>query len=292
MQADFEKQVAVLETFGVLREEWKADIHALIEEHKRLREDQREKSLDVLTEMLIDLCSYQVSQKVITEEQAKALEPGLKTRFFSEMRQLEAKGHRSLEMIYGYRNLDSEIDDLPYEEDLFDTERWIVWGLTPTKLAGAATAGGAAAGAAVGAKTDVGFLGYTLGMGTILGGVSGGLLSGAGVWLGAKHIAKFKVKGLPIGGFEARYGPIRNRNFLYVVLGRYISLEGALRNRTHAWRDTLQIEEGDLSKALKQLSIRQRKSLHSAFNRLRKQKPVKNLRAALAPLLTVHRSHS
>ena len=119
----------------------------------------------------------------------------------------------------------------------------------------------------------------------MLGAVGGGVIAGGSAWFGANQIAEFKVKGLPIGGFEARQGPIKNRNFPYVVLGRYLFLENALRNRTHARRDSIQISEGDLKDRIAQLSSSQQGELHRSFERLRHQKSAEDLSAVLEPLL-------
>ena len=146
---------------------------------------------------------------------------------------------------------------------MFDTEKWILWGLNRKRLTAAASMAGAATGAAV----DLAMAGSSL----MLGALSGGLIGAGSAWFGADKIARFRVKGLPLGGFEARQGPIKNRNFPYVVLGRYLYLATALRHRTHARRDSIQIGEGDLTDRIAALSSRERSELHKALERLRRQ---------------------
>ncbi|MEX0619328.1 MAG: DUF3482 domain-containing protein [Pseudohongiellaceae bacterium] len=277
MQADFDKQLSVLEAFSHLKDEWKEAIEALINEYKNLRERQREERLRILTRLLTDLCSYQVSQKVLTPAQAKSIQPVLEKRFYSGMRQREAEAFEQLKNVYRYRNVQSDIYDLPFGDNLFDTEKWIVWGLNRKQLVTAATLAGAATGAAV----DVSLAGHTL----LLGTIGGGLLAGGGAWLGANRIAEFKLLGLPLGGYEARQGPVRNRNFPYVVLGRFLFLDKALRERTHARRDRIQINEGDLASLLDQLSGTEKKELHAALDRLRRQRVVETIEEVLRPLL-------
>lgn len=279
LQADFEKQRSVLEAFSTIKQEWKSAITKLIDEYQKIGAQQKEEALQLLVELLSKLCSYQVSQKVLSKSQAKALESPLKLRFFTDMRNIESQLHDSLKNIYHHHHLESEIYELPLEDNLFDTEKWIVWGLNRKRLTVAASMAGAATGAAV----DLGLAGSSL----MLGAASGGLLAGASAWFGADRLADFKVQGLPIGGFEARQGPIRNRNFPYVVLGRYLYLEKALRSRTHARRDSLQIKEGDLTDRIALLTSLQQTELHKALDRLRNQKPVENLAGALKPLFDI-----
>jgi len=277
MQADFDKRLSILEAFSLLKEEWKPAIMALMQEYRRQRAEHREESLHLLTELLRDLCSYQVSQKVLSPSQARELRPLLEQRFYADMKKREAEAFKSLKEIHLHHHLESEISELPFEDNLFDTEKWIVWGLNRRQLVIAAAVAGAATGAAV----DVSLAGHSL----LLGTLGGGLLAGGSAWLGADRIAEFKILGLPIGGYEARQGPVRNRNFPYVVLGRFLFLEKALRNRTHARRDPLYIREGDLADLLDQLNGPDKKNLHAVLDRLRRQRPVENLAAALRPLL-------
>ncbi len=276
LQADLEKQLSVLEAFCTIKPEWQGAIARLISEYQKISIEQQAEALQLLVELLNKLCSYQVSQKVLSRNQAKALEGVLQLRFFADMRNIESQIHDSLKNLYRYHHLQSEIYELPLEGNLFDTEKWIVWGLNRKRLTVAASMAGAATGAAI----DLASAGTSL----MLGAAGGGLIAGASAWFGADHIAEFKVQGLPIGGFEARQGPVKNRNFPYVVLGRFLYLENALRNRTHAQRDTLQIKEGDLTDRIALLTAPQQAQLHKALNRLRSQKPVDDLAAVLKPL--------
>lgn len=276
MQADFEKQLSVLEAFSHLREEWKEQIKALIGEYQAQRAEQRQQSLLLLSAMLSDLCSHQVSQKVLSREQAKELQPILEKRFYSALAQREREAHDALKDLHHYHHLDVLRDNLPTEDNLFDTEKWIVWGLNRRQLLVAA----AMAGAATGAVVDLGLAGHSL----FLGAITGGLLAAGGAWFGADRLADFKIRGLPIGGYEARQGPMKNRNFPYVLLSRFLFLHDALQQRTHARRDTLRIDEGDLNSRIARLDADQQKVLHRQMEKLSQQQVPETLEAALAPL--------
>jgi len=276
LQADFEKQLAILEAFSHLKDEWKPSITAFISASVQAREQQLKQSQTLLARLLTDLCSFDVSQKVLNKSQAQSLKKAMEQLYFTAMKKKESEAHETLKKIYQYKNLDSKISDLSFDDDLFDTEKWIVWGLNKKQLAIAATMAGAAAGAIV----DAGLAGQTF----LLGAIGGGLIAGGSAWFGADRIAVYKIKGLPVGGYEVRQGPIKNRNFPYVILGRFLSLAQALRNRNHARRDLLQIEEGDLSHQLEKLSAQEKRTLHSVFDRLSRQKSVDNLEGAPAPL--------
>jgi GTPase Era involved in 16S rRNA processing len=277
MQADLDKQLSVLEAFAIIKQEWEESIAKLIQEHQKISTTQREKSTELLAALITKLCTYQVSQKVLTRKQAQVLQPVLEKQYLTKMRDIERNSHDALKSIYQYHNLESKIYELPLEGSLFDTEKWIVWGLNRKRL----TAAAAMAGAATGAAIDLSLAGSSL----MLGAVGGGVVAGGSAWFGANKIADFKIKGLPVGGFEARQGPIKSRNFPYVVLGRYLYLEKALSNRTHAQRDSIEIHESDLTERIEKLSRNQQSELHKSFERLRTQKTVDNLEAVLNPIL-------
>lgn len=276
MQADSDRRLSILETFVQLKEEWRDELRQLLVEYERLSNNRREQSLQLLAETLADLCNYQLTQKTLSKAQAKALQPLLEKRYIGAMQQREAAAHEALKRIYQYQHLESEIAELPFEDDLFDTEKWIVWGLNRTQLATAAAMAGAAAGAAF----DVAMLGGSL----MAGALTGAVVGGGSAWFGADQIAIFKIRGLPLGGYEARQGPIRNRNFPYVLLGRYLFLEKTLNERTHAHRDAIHIEEGDLAGLIAHLTEARQRALHGALDRLRQQRPVDNLVEILRPL--------
>ena len=279
MQADFEKVVAILEAFSHIREEWQSALAEIVGEYRKQRATQLEESASLLEELLTRLCTYQVSQKVLSKSQADGLKGILEKKYFNDMRKIEHQHHKSLKSIYQYHHLESAIDELPLEGDLFDTEKWIMWGLNRKQLTVAATIAGAATGAVV----DIALAGSSV----MLGALGGGLLGAGSAWLGADRISSFHLKGLPLGGYEAHQGPIQNRNFPYVVLGRFLYLTDALRHRTHAHREKLQISEGDLSARITQLSSEQQAGLHQALDQLRQQKPAEGLGQCLYALISI-----
>lgn len=276
MQADAEKRRSVLVAFSIIKQEWQGAIERLIVEYQTVRENQQRQSAQLLASLLTRLCVYQLSQKVLTKNQAQLLKPVLASRYVAEMNAIEKDSHDALKRLFRYHHLSSELYGLPLDDGLFDTEKWILWGLNRKRLAAAA----AMAGAATGAGLDLAMAGSSM----MLGAVGGGLVAGGSAWFAADRIAEFKIKGLPVGGFEAHQGPIKNPNFPYVVLGRFLFLEQALRTRTHARRDSIVVKEGDLTEKIALLEGSTQRDLHQALDRLRRQKPVDDLVAVLLPL--------
>ncbi|MCB1645006.1 MAG: DUF3482 domain-containing protein [Pseudomonadales bacterium] len=276
MQDDFDQQMTILETFAHLNEAWAEPLQTIVSALRDQRRRRQQDSLQLLTKLLIELCNYQLDQKVLNAQQAETLKPALEARYFQKMKAMEQQAHTELKKLYRYQHLQSDIFELSFEDNLFDTEQWIVWGLNRKQLTMAATAAGAAAGAIL----DIGLAGHSL----FLGALGGGLMAGGSAWFGADRIADYKVLGMPLGGYEVRQGPVRNRNFPYVVLGRFLWLTHALQHRNHARRDALRISEGELSEQISALAGAEQKALHRAFDRLVRQKNISNLEEVLAPL--------
>ena len=166
LQADFEKQLAILETFSHLKEAWAPALTALISSARENRAHQQTQSIALLASLLTALCGYQISQKVLKKEQAFVLKPAIEKQYFTAIKNMEFEAQENLKRIYAYRKLDSHIADLTFDDDLFDTEQWIVWGLNQKQLTIAATVAGATAGALV----DAGLAGQSFMLGTIGGG--------------------------------------------------------------------------------------------------------------------------
>ena len=277
MLADRLRRDEILEAFSVIAPEWRTRIDLVRINYAQQDRRRIADAGQLLAETLERLCYYQLNQQTLSKSQAEKLKPVLKARYFAEMRAIESAAHSRLKELFDYRHLDSEIADLPIEGDLFDTEKWVVWGLDRKQLA--LTAG--IAGAGTGAVVDAATAGTSL----LLGATAGALLAGGSAWFGADKIANFKVMGLPLGGFEARQGPSANRNFPYVIAGRFLGLVEALQNRTHAQRGLLTIADATLQDKIDALGSRQRKALAAALHRLSSQKVVDDLASALGPLL-------
>ena len=193
MLADRLRRDEILEAFSIIAPEWRTRIDLV---RINYAEQDRRRIADagqLLAETLERLCFFQLSQQTLSKSQAEKLKPVLKARYYAEMRAIESAAHSRLKELFDYRHLDSEIADLPIEGDLFDTEKWVVWGLDRKQLA--LTAG--IAGAGTGAIVDAATAGTSL----LLGATAGALLAGGSAWFGAYKIANFKVMGLPLGGF-------------------------------------------------------------------------------------------
>ena len=94
----------------------------------------------------------------------------------------------------------------------------------------------------------------------------------------ADEIAQLRVKGIPSGGKLVSYGPSRNPNFPFVLLGRALLHQQRLCSRTHADRSALQLDTALLA----DVSDAERRQLARWFAALRQPRSAAAARQALA----------
>jgi GTPase Era involved in 16S rRNA processing len=276
VQADLKQHLDLLEAFRQLHLPWSDALSDIIKAFESKLLTQKVQSCAIVVKLLEDLTQYQVQQKVLNQAQAAKMQIVLQERYYHWMRQCESQAHDQLQFVYRHHHLQRKEAQLSLPDDLFDTDKWYAWGLDRSQLTKVA----AIAGATTGGALDLAVAGQTF----MLGALTGTVLGSSAAWFGADKLSKLKVKGLSLGGVEARQGPIKNKNFPYVVLARFLYVYKQLQNRNHAYREELVVTEQQVGQVLEQLKKQQRKDIYNALDRLSKQKPVKNLADILAPL--------
>ena len=277
--ADLNHHIELLEAFAHIHQPWSESLKKLVVEFNSEVVRQRQRSCQLCAQLLEDLTGYQLSQKVVTKTQAQSLQLLLEQRYYQWMRQREMKAHDQLQSIFRHYQLDRVNHELTLPDDLFDTDKWYGWGLDRRQLTTVAGIAGAAAGSVI----DMAVAGHSL----LLGALGGGIIGSSAAWFGADKLANHKVKGVPMGGFEARQGPIDNKNFPYVVLGRLLFVYRALLSRNHAQRNELIVEELRISQLLEQLNTTEKKDIYLALDRLSRHKYVPDLALVIEPLFTL-----
>ncbi|MGX5200754.1 DUF3482 domain-containing protein [Aliikangiella sp. IMCC44632] len=269
MQASFESQLELLQTFSHINPKWGGQLEQLVKDLQAERTTQKQQAVLLLSRLLEDMCTFKVTQKVVQKSQAESLKPLLAKRFSQAMIAKEKEIFATLLTLYSHQNVKVELNDFDLPPDLFDCEQWYLWGLNKQQLAIV----GAMSGAVAGAAADLAVAGHSF----MLGAIGGGLLGFGGVVFGADKIATSQVKGIPVGGYEAQYGPIKNRNFPYVVIGRFLYLYTQINQRTHAVRNNIVAESSALKARINSLESSDQRALHLACDKLCKQKEVDDL---------------
>lgn len=275
VKADLQQHLDLLEAFTQLHLPWADSLNNIINAFKDKVAAQRAQSCAIAAKLLEDLTGYQLHQKALNKDQAEKMQLILEKRYYQWMRQCESQAHDQLQLLYRHHQLQRKEAQLELPDDLFDTDKWYAWGLDKSQLTKVAAIAGATSGGVV----DMAVAGQTF----MLGAITGGVLGSTAAWLGADKLARVKLKGLSLGGYEARQGPIKSKNFPYVVLARFLYVYRQLESRNHAQRDDLVVTDQQVGQVLEQLQKEQRKEIYTALDRLSRQKSVENLAQILAP---------
>ncbi len=277
MQPRPELQARLLQAFAHLQPAWHVELEAIaraIEEEpeQRLREAAGQLALWLDEACTLDACTSVIDRTLI---------PVARSEVQSSYRKVLAEGERKafgrLLQLYRFKQTDLEVRQLQPPADLLDESQWQLWGLNRRQIYAAAAGTGAGAGAVI----DAGLLGHSLMAGAVIGGLAG--LGSA--WLGSNKLENTRLSLIAGGRWQVCAGPLSDRNFPFVLIGRFGWLLAQLERRSHARREAIRLEPPDWKPILEDLDEAERKALFKACERLSKQKTVDNLQQVLLPVL-------
>jgi len=280
VEADFATRKRLLLAFGELETSWRGPVVAAVEALDAERDARCREAAREIAELLADALALTVEERVAPDEDPTQHRDALEKRYKAELERREEVHRRAVQNVYQHHALEANADALELlDQDLFSEGTWLTFGLRRRDLVTA----GAASGAATGAVVDVALHGASLLLGVATGAAVGGLLG----WLGAGRLAEMKVIDRPLGGKLARFGPSKNLNFPFVLLGRARYHRSLIAERTHAMRTSVEVDSAG-AVALP-LDADLRKRIEKSFSNLRKPglSPVARIEATDALSTTI-----
>lgn len=260
--ADFEKHVELLKAFGQLNEQWRMPLEKAVDHILENRREKKQQSARLIAELIEECINLTLSRKLDDDEQASLHEADLKSDYFNRLIAKEQRCRKTIEKLYHYHHINrNETEFRLLDDNLFSEKSWSVFGLSQQELLMTGFAGGAAMGAAV----DVAVGGASL----LLGAGIGALIGGVGAMISYDKLANIEIMGLALGGKAIQVGPMKNRNFPYVLLGRALLHHQLIENRTHAMRNELIIEDDQGKTGASRIPKELRKKLEVSFTDLR-----------------------
>lgn len=261
MQTNLEQHINILESMAQLKEEWIAPVKASIKLFEQYHAQMLERSASLMASLIYESVSmveklYFYSQEASEEEKEK-----IENNYKDRLRDLEVTTQKHIEEIWNHDHLQKEEKVLTFEGmDLFSEETASVFGLTRKEL----LITGVTSGAVTGAGIDLLFAGHTL----LLGGAIGALVGGTGAYFGFNELSEVKVLGQTMGKRYLEMGPMENRNFPYILLGRAMYHTMKVAQASHATREVFDIEMDQTFKE-KWLDDVSRKSLEKYHKKFR-----------------------
>ena len=230
MKTDMTQHMSILESMAQLKEEWIAPVKASMKLFEQYQEQMLERSALLLTRLIYDSVSTVQKRTLKTEEATKKDKKKIERKYRNRLRYLEETAQKKIEEVWNHGHLKKEEKFLTFEGmDLFSEETEAVFGLTRKEL----IITGATSGAVTGAGIDLLFAGHTL----FLGGAIGALVGGTGAFLGFDELSEVKVLGQTLGKRYLEIGPMENRNFPYILLGRAIYHTVKVAQISHATQE-------------------------------------------------------
>ena len=266
MQTNMGQHVSILESMAQLKEEWIVPVKASIKLFEQYQEQMLERSAALLARLVYESVSAVVKLTFKTEEASNEDKDKIENQYKNRLRDLEVTAQKNIEKVWNHDHLKREGKILAFEGmDLFSEETASVFGLTRKELMITA----ATSGAVTGAGLDLLFAGHTL----LLGGAIGAIIGGTGAYFGFDELSEVKVLGQTLGKRYLEIGPMKNRNFPYILLGRAIYHTVQVARVSHATREIFDIEMDQTFKN-KWLDDTLRKSLEKFHNKFRSGKEV------------------
>ncbi len=258
VRAPFEEHLALLRGFGELAPGWREPLERAAR-HLREQRDRREReSVTLIAAALGDMLRHVETMTLREGTDRRAATQTLRERWRDWQRQREQRLRRDIQKLYRHHRLERREDELAWDtdDDLFSERARHAWGVSRAYLA----AVGFGAGALGGVGVDALAFGHTLGAGALIGGI----LGATGSVYYANRLDRFKLGPLSAGGQQARFGPVRDPQFGYVVLGRALEHAWHVARRNHAGRDPLALGESS-DRWLQHLAKRERVALQKAL---------------------------
>ena len=239
MQISLAQHVSILESMAQLKEEWTASVKLSIGFFERYHDAMLHQSATTISEAVYKTLSAIETLTFTTEKASKSEKEKLEERYKNVLRRIENNTQKNIEKIWKHEHLEKDKNPLLFEGmDLFSEESASVFGLTRKEL----LITGVTSGAVTGAGIDLVLAGHTL----FLGGAIGAIAGGVGAYFAFNELSEIKVFGKTLGNKYLEIGPMENRNFPYIFLGRMIYHTSAIAKRSHAKRGvaTFAMEEG------------------------------------------------
>jgi GTPase Era involved in 16S rRNA processing len=268
MTANLVDHISILESMAQLKEEWIVPVKESIKLFEQYHMQMLEKCSVVLAKLVHEALSYEEQLSLHSEEVEDKERVNIEKYYKNHLKKLESKTQKKIEKIWKHNSLEKNQTLLTFEGiDLFSEEAASVFGLTRKEL----LVTGATSGAITGAGIDLLFAGHTL----LLGGAIGALVGGIGAYLGFDELSDIKVLGQTVGKRYLQMGPMENKNFPYILLGRAIYHATSIAKRSHALRTVIDLESNNAFKE-KWLDDSMRTSLEKYHKLFRSGKTVDN----------------
>ena len=228
--ANYAQRIELLESLKNIDPDWQATLDTVIAAFKKDWAQRNQSSAGIITEMLQECLAYKISRNLADAGDEKHLQADMLAAYEKKIRKLESRAHHRIRSLFKHNIFNYDLPDRSIlHEDLFSESTWNFLGLSRTQQIAAAGISGAGIAVALDAATA----GTSFGLFAALGGIAGA----AWAALGGKGLARSRILGIPLGGRELQIGPVKNIQFLFILLDRSLIYYAHISNWAHGRRD-------------------------------------------------------
>ncbi len=276
MRTDLAQYRAILESMAQLNEAWTAEVKASLAHFEAYHERLIERSALVIAQTMLSALQHIQKAPLLTDEPDEATTQRAQEAYKKALRQKEREAQRQIEAIWHHRHVEKEQQEMDFQGvDLFSKASADIFGLSRKELMVTA----ATTGAVTGAGVDLLFAGHTL----LLGGVIGAVVGGVGAYLGFNELSEVKILGGKLGRRYWQIGPMKNRNFPYIQLGRLLYYTHHIASLSHAKRQKLTLA---MDESFKQMWLTSKR--HKTLEKLHEQ--IRDERMDEAQIITAYKA--
>jgi hypothetical protein len=243
-----------------LKEEWTASVKQSIKIFIGYREQKIADSSQLIAQLITDTIGHVASLPIDKQEATDAQREEILEHYKKDIRELEDRTHHAIAKIWNHTTLEKEATAPLFDNiDLFSKESISLFGLSKKEMIFTGATGGALTGSGI----DLMLGGTSL----MLGSAIGAAVGGAGAMFGFDEIEQMKILGQTLGSRYIEVGPMKNKNFPYILLRRALFFTQEIANRPHANRDKIRMDRKECLDSA-QMTVEQRKTLqklHDSF---------------------------
>ncbi len=270
MRATYSQHLGILESMAQLKEEWIEDVKFSINLFRKYHNQKIERSASLIAKLIYQSISLIDRLHIHNEEASKEEKVNIESKYKDSLRELEIATQKGIQEIWKHQRVQIEQNILPFNGiDLFSKESASIFGLSKKEL----IVMGITSGAVTGASIDLLFVGHTF----FIGGAIGAVVGGTGAYFGFEELSEVQVLGSTLGKRHLEIGPMKNRNFPFILIGRALYHTSQIANRSHASRQNIDIDiHIDLESVFKEkwLDEKIRDSLEKYHKKFRQPKDI------------------
>ena len=234
--ADFMERIKMLESLKAIDQEWEQRLSDVISAFHADQRKRNDLACAAICRALEQSLSFSLSEPVPEEGDLDTLKERLNEKYQAHIKGFEEQMFKKIRSLFKHHLFEYHLPDYSIlNHDLFSKQTWELLGLTTEQLAAA----GAILGGTMGAVIDTAAAGHTFGIFTAIGGILG---AGSALFSGKKMTGN-RSRGIRLGGDRLSLGPLKNLQFLYILIDRALIYYSYIIHRPHGRRDMTEIKE-------------------------------------------------